>query len=338
MGIDLGTSHTLVYIREKGIIIHEPSVVAVNTRTDQILAVGEDAKRMLGRTPHHISISYPLVHGVISDFEVTEKMLRYFIHKVHQEHGAVAPRPRVVIGIPLGVTEVERKAVEDAVRQAGAREVLLVETVIAAAIGARLPIQESRGMIVADLGGGATHMAVMSLGGIVLSRSLPLGGNELDQMLIQYVREKCNLLIGPRTAEEIKIKVGAVVPLKQTLEMSVRGRDLVSGLPREITITNRETQEAFLRPVKTIVDALRDTLEGTPPELIADIYRTGLVLTGGTSLLRGLPDVIQKELTVPVHVADDPMTAVVRGTGILLEDEALLREVVLPAEPMIRRS
>ncbi|MBI4426424.1 MAG: rod shape-determining protein [Candidatus Kerfeldbacteria bacterium] len=329
MGIDLGTKNTLVYIKDKGIVINEPSVVAVNTRTDQILAVGEEARLMVGKTPSHIVAIRPLMSGVISDFEVTERMLRHFIERVHREGISFLSRPRVIIGIPLGVTEVERKAVEDATLHAGAREVFLIEEPMAAAIGARLPIQDASGNMVVDIGGGTTEIAVISLGGIVSWRSLRVAGNELDQNIIQYAREHFNVLLGERTAEELKIKIGGVTDEVEPLEAPMRGRDLLTGLPKEVTMTTAHVREAMQRSINLIIDNIKSTIEATPPELVADIYSQGIVLTGGGALLRGFAQAVQRETHIPVHVVDDPLTAVVRGTGIVLDDLDQLRSVLV---------
>lgn len=329
MGVDLGTSNTLVYVRDKGIVINEPSVVAVNTKTNQVLAVGESARRMVGKTPSHIVATKPLVDGVISDFEVTEKMLKYFIDRVHREGAGFLPRPRVVIGIPLGVTEVERKAVEDAALHAGAREVYLIEEPMAAAIGSRLPIQDASGNMVVDIGGGTTEIAVISLGGVVAWRSLRIGGNRLDQDIIQYARDHFNLLLGERTAEEIKIKIGSAWDDGQALETKMRGRDLITGLPKEVIVTSAQIREALQRIIRTIIENVKATIESTPPELVADIYERGIMLSGGGALLRNIHQAIQAETQIPVHVADDPLTAVVRGTGVVLEDLEYLRNVLV---------
>lgn len=329
MGIDLGTSNTLVYVKEKGIVINEPSVVAINTRTDQILAVGEEARKMVGKTPGHIVATKPLIDGVISDFEVTEKMLKHFIEKVHRESSSLLPRPRVVIGIPLGVTEVERKAVEDATLHAGAREVYLIEEPMAAAIGARLPIQDAAGNIVVDIGGGTTEIAVIALGGVVSWKALRVAGDELNENIIQYARDHFNLLLGERTAESVKIQIGAADDRVEPRQMKVRGRDLISGLPREIIMTSQHVLEAVHRSVRMLVDAIKATIENTPPELVADIYERGIILTGGGALLRGLDQTIAHETQIPVHIADDPLTAVVRGTGIVLDDLETLRSVLV---------
>jgi rod shape-determining protein MreB len=331
IGIDLGTSNTLVYVKDKGIVISEPSVVAINTRNNQIISIGDEAKKMVGKTPPHIQIYKPLVGGVISDFEVTEKMLKHFIDKIHRETFSIVPRPRIVIGIPLNVTEVERKAVEDATKSAGAREVYLVEQPIAAAIGARVPIQEPSGFMVVEIGGGKTDIAVISLSGVVTYNTLPVAGNELDENIIQYARENFNLLLGDKTAEEIKIKIGTVISEGEMQETTMRGRDLISGLPKEVSVSSMQIKEAIIRSVRQIVEAIRDTIEKTPPELVADIYERGLLLSGGGAQLRGLDKLISQESKIPVHIVDDPLTAVVRGTGIILEDLEGLKEVLLPS-------
>lgn len=320
LGIDLGTANTLVYVKDKGIVINEPSIVAINSRTDQILAVGNDAKNMIGKTPAHIVATRPLADGVISDFEVTEKMLKHFIEKVHRESFSILPRPRIVIGIPMSVTEVERKAVEDAALNAGARQVFLIEEPMAAAVGARLPIQTSTGSLVVDIGGGTTEIAVISLGGIVTWKSLRVAGNELDSNIIQYARDKFNLLLGERTAERIKMEIGSAFPDKELKETKMRGRDLITGLPKEVTINSAQLQEALARTIRLFIDNIKSTIESTPPELVADIYERGMILTGGGALLSGLDKAIQEEAKVPVHIIDDPLTAVVRGTGLILED------------------
>lgn len=330
VGIDLGTANTLVYVRGRGIVIKEPSVVAVNERTKKVLAIGEEAKKMVGRTPSHIVAIRPLVDGVISDFEVTEAMLRYFIEKVSKERFSPLSRPRVIVGIPYGVTEVERRAVEEGAINAGARQVYLIEEPIAAAIGARLPIHEPSGSMIVDIGGGTTEVAVMSLGGIVASRSLRVAGDELNQDIIQYARDSFNLLLGEKTAEDIKISIGSASPLNERLEVPMRGRDLVSGLPKEIIVNDEQIREAIRKSVKIIVDNIRITMEETPPELLSDIMERGVVLAGGGALLRGLDKLISEETRTTVHVADDPLTCVVRGTGVVLEDLDNLKEVLLP--------
>lgn len=331
MGVDLGTANTLVYVKDRGIVIDEPSVVAINTRNDQILAVGIDAQKMVGKSPSHIIVSRPLVDGVISDFEVTERMLKHFIEKVHRESFSVIPRPRVVVGIPLGVTEVERKAVEDATLSAGAREVFLIEEPVAAAIGSRLPIQDASGNMIVDIGGGTTEIAVISLGGVVTWKSLRIAGDRMDQDIIQYAREHMNILIGERTAEITKKRIGAAVDTEEPIEARIRGRDLISGLPKEVGITSNQIHAAIQRSLRTIVDGITATIENTPPELVSDIYSRGIVLAGGGAMLRGLDKMIAHEAKIPVHIADDPLTAVVRGTGIVLEDLENLREVLSPS-------
>lgn len=330
LGIDLGTANTLVYTPDKGILINEPSIVAVNIRTEEILSVGEAAKAMIGKTPAHIQVIKPLVDGVISDFEVTEKMLKYFIDKAHSEQFSLAPRPRVVIGIPLDITEVEKKAVEDAAKSAGARQVFLVEEPMAAAIGARLPVTEATATMIVDIGGGTSEIAVISLGGAVTWKNLRLAGNFLNHEIIQYIREEFNLLIGEQLAEEIKIRIGSAAPLSESLEMMVRGRDLMNGLPRELKITDSQIREAMSRTVSQIIDNIKLILETTPPELVADIYEYGIVLTGGGALLRGLDKEIAQATKISVRAADDPLTCVVRGTGMLLADSVLLEKVVAP--------
>ncbi|MFA7253634.1 MAG: rod shape-determining protein [Patescibacteria group bacterium] len=335
IGIDLGTANTLVYIKGRGIVIREPSVVAINKRTKDILAVGEEAKRMVGRTPAHIVAIRPLVDGVISDFEVTEQMLRYFIERVQREKFTLMPRPRVVIGIPHSVTEVERRAVEEGAINAGAREVFLIEEPIAAAIGARLPIQDASGSMIVDIGGGTTEVAVIALGGVVASRSLRIAGDELNDDIIQYARDKFNLLLGERTAEEIKIRVGSAIELKDRLEAPMRGRDLVTGLPKEIIVNDIQIREAMKKSLNQILESIRVTMEETPPELLADIMDRGIVLSGGGALLRGLDKKIALETQTLVHIADDPLTAVARGAGMVLEDLDLLSDVLLPKQTKI---
>ncbi len=328
LGIDLGTKNTLVITEDKGVVINEPSVVAVNTRTDEILAIGNDAQRMVGKTPSHIRAVKPLVEGVISDFEVTEKMLKYFIDKVHKESFTLIPRPRVVIGVPLDITEVERKAVEDAAKSAGARQVYLIEESMAAAIGTRLPVSSPTANMIVDVGGGTTEISVISLGGVVTWKSLRVAGNEIDNNIIEYIREEFNLLIGEQVAENVKISIGSATELKEPMEMEVRGRDLINGLPRAVKITNMQVSEAISKTINQIVDNIKTTLEQTPPELSSDIYEHGIVLTGGGALLRGLDKEIAQATKIPVRVADDPLTCVVRGTGILLSDKELLDKIM----------
>jgi len=331
IGIDLGTANTKVFVKDKGIVINEPSVVALNMKTGQILAIGEDAKKMLGKTPPHIVATRPIVDGIISDFEVTEKMLKYFIDKVHQEGFTILPRPRVVIGIPLDITEVERKAVEDAALSAGAREVFLIEKAMAAAIGARLPISDAVGNIIIDVGEGTTEIAVIALSGVVTWKTLRVAGEEMNKNIIQYARDVFNLLLGEKIAEDIKIKIGSASEIKEPLTMEMRGRDLLTGLPKSVTVNDTQVREALGRSVKQIIEGVKATLEVTPPELLADIFERGMILTGGGALLRGLDQTISRATEIPVRVADDPLTATVRGTGLLLENFPLLREIAVPS-------
>ncbi len=333
IGIDLGTANTLVYVRGKGIMINEPSVVAINQRTKQVLAIGDEARKMVGRTPAHIVAIRPLVDGVVSDFEVTEQMLKYFIGRVHEQSFSPFSRPRVVVGIPYGVTEVERRAVEEAALNAGAREVFLIEEPVAAAIGARMPIQEPGGNFIVDIGGGTTEVAVLSLGGIVASRSLRVAGDELNEDIKQFARDELNLLIGDRMAEEIKIQLGSALPYSEKPEVApIRGRDLVSGLPRELLINDGQVRRALAKSVAQIVTAIKETLEETPPELIADLMTRGITIAGGGALLRGLPQLIHQHTATAIHVTEDPLTTVVRGTGVVLEDLDALRSVLLSSE------
>ena len=326
IGIDLGTANTLVYVRGKGIVINEPSVVAVNTKTGKILAIGEGARKMVGKTPAHIIASRPLVDGVVSDFEITEQMLRYFIEKVHSEPLSIFPHPRVIVGISSGVTEVEKKAVEDATINAGAREVYLIEEPMAAAIGARLSVQEAGGNMIVDIGGGTTEVSVISLGGIVTAQSLRIAGDKLNQDVIQYARDEFNLLLGERTAEDIKIAIGSALPLSESLETFMRGRDIITGLPKEIIVNDEHIRAALASSVNTIVTAIKTTVEETPPELLADIMKQGIVLAGGGSLLRRFDELVAKETRMPVIIAEDPLTAVVRGIGVVLENIDKLQE------------
>lgn len=332
IGIDLGTANTLVYVGGKGIVINEPSVVAINQKSKQILAIGNEARKMVGRTPAHIVAIRPLVDGVVSDFEVTEQMLKYFIDKVHREKFSLFPRPRVVIGIPYGVTEVERRAVEEAALNAGARQVFLIEEPVAAAIGARLPIQEANGNMIVDIGGGTTEVAVISLGGIVASRSLRIAGDEMNQDIILFARDKLNLLLGERTAEEIKLAIGSAIDQKENTQMAMRGRDLVTGLPKEITVNAEQIRGALRKSVGQIVEAIRVTMEETPPELVADIMEKGVVLCGGGALLKGLDQLVKETTFTTVHIANDPLTSVVRGAGLVLEDLENLKVMLLPTQ------
>lgn len=332
LAIDLGTRNTLVYTDEKGVVINEPSVVVVNARTDEILAVGEDAKKMVGKTPSHIRTVNPLVEGVISDFEVTEKMIKYFINKVHSDNFTLSPRPRMIIGIPLDITEVEKKAVEDSAKSAGARKVHLIEEPMAAAIGARLPVSEALANMVVDIGGGTTEIAVISLGGVVTSRSLRLAGSVFDNNIVEYMREEFNLLIGEQVAQEIKIKIGSATPLEESLEMEVKGRDLLNGLPKAVTVKDGQIREALSKSIDQIIDSVKTTLEKTPPELVADIYEQGIYLSGGGALINGLDQELSKATKISVKIVDDPLTSTVRGMGILLNDPELLDKVLTPGE------
>ena len=327
MGIDLGTATTLVYVKGQGIVLCEPSVVAIQKGTHTVLAVGGEAKRMLGRTPGNIVAIRPLKDGVIADFEITEDMLRYFIKKVHNRR--VFVRPRMVIAIPSGITEVEKRAVKDSAEHAGAREVYLIEEPISAAIGVGLPIQDPCGNMIIDIGGGTTEIAVISLAGIVFSRSIRIGGDEQDEAIIEHLKKTYNLMIGDRTAEEIKIKIGSAYPLEEELTMEVRGRDLVAGLPKTITVSSEEVREAVAAPVSAILEATRMTLERTPPELSADLIERGIILAGGGALLRGMDKLISEETGLPVHIAEDPMTAVAIGTGKVLSEIKYLKRVTV---------
>ncbi len=332
MGIDLGTANTLVHVRGRGILLREPSVVAIDRDTKKVLAVGEEAKRMLGRTPGSIIATRPLKDGVIADFEQTERMLRYFIGKVNRRSAFSAPR--VVVGIPSGVTEVERRAVIDATKKAGAKEAYLIEEPMAAAIGAGLPIVDPTGSMIVDIGGGTTEVAVISLSGIVTSRSIRVAGDEIDEAITAYVRRTYNLFIGDRTAEDAKFTVGSAYPGDTTRSMEVRGRDLLTGLPRSATITSDEIREAIQEPLNAIVEAVKVTLETCPPELAADIMERGIILAGGGAMLEGLDRLIARETSMPVHVADDPLSCVVIGTGRVLEEiqsNPLLRKVLRSA-------
>ncbi len=332
MGIDLGTANTLVHVRGRGILLREPSVVAIDRDTKKVLAVGEEAKRMLGRTPGSIIATRPLKDGVIADFEQTERMLRYFIGKVNRRSAFSAPR--VVVGIPSGVTEVERRAVIDATKKAGAKEAYLIEEPMAAAIGAGLPIVDPTGSMIVDIGGGTTEVAVISLFGIVASRSIRVAGDEIDEAITAYVRRTYNLFIGDRSAEEAKFTVGSAFPTDDTRTMEVRGRDLLTGLPRSATIASDEIREAIQEPLNAIVEAVKVTLETCPPELAADIMERGIVLAGGGALLDGLDLLIARETSMPVHIADDPLSCVVIGTGRVLEEiqsNPLLRKVLRSA-------
>jgi len=327
LAIDLGTANTLVYLKGKGIIIQEPSIVVINRQSGKVEAVGNRAKDMLGKTPANVMAIKPMRDGVIADFEIAEKMLDYFIKKAHNRTFGV--RPRIVIGVPSEITQVEKRAVRDSAYRAKATEVHMVEQAMAAAIGSGLPITEPSGNMVVDIGGGTTDVAVISLAGIVYSRSVRVAGNAMDETIIQYIKRKYNLLIGERTAEQIKIDIGSAYPLERELTMEIKGRDLVEGIPKTLVITDSEIRESLVETVNAIVEAVRVALEKTPPELSADIVDKGIVLTGGGSLLRNLDKRLREETGLPVSIADDPLTSVVMGTGKMLTDFDLLRRVAL---------
>ncbi|MDI6717760.1 MAG: rod shape-determining protein [Patescibacteria group bacterium] len=318
IGIDLGTANSLLYVKEKGIVINEPSIAAINNKTGQIVAVGEEAKKMLGRTPSHISVIKPLIGGVISDFEMTQEMLRHFLRR--NNNNGFFNYYRAVIGIPPNLTEVERKSVEDAVVNSGAAKAFLVEEPIAAALGTKLPIDEAVATMVVDIGGGTTDIAVISMSGTVISRSLKIAGDKLNDDIIRFIRDEFKLLIGEPTAEELKKAVGSAIPLDEKLDFSIRGRDMGTGLPRETVIKNNHIRVATGKSLKFIIDSIKEIIEKTPPELVGDIYKNGIYLCGGGSLLRGLDKLIEKEIIVPVMVIEDPLTAVVRGTGVIAEN------------------
>lgn len=325
IGIDLGTANTLVHVRGKGIVLMEPSVVAINADTREVLAVGTEAKQMIGRTPGNIVAVRPLKDGVIADFDITQAMMRYFIRKAYKQR---VLKPFVLVAVPSGCTEVERRAVIDAAESAGARDAETVPEPMAAAIGAGLPVNEPTGNMIVDIGGGTCEVAVISLEGIVTSRSIRVAGDEMDEAIVNYVKRAYNLLIGERTAEEVKVTIGSAYELDEEQTMDIRGRDLVTGLPRTITVDSREIRKALSEPVSAILDAIKGTLERTPPELAADIMDRGIVMTGGGSLLRGLDKLISRETGMPVHIVDEPLQAVARGTGIMLEDPNMLRKVL----------
>jgi rod shape-determining protein MreB len=318
MGIDLGTASILVYLKGQEIVLREPSVVAMERDTKQVLAIGSEAKRMLGKTPANIIAVRPLRNGVIADFEATERMIRYFIKKVHNKRSLL--HPRVVIGVPSGITEVERRAVRESAEQAGAREVYLIGEPMAAAIGAGIPIQDPEGSMIVDIGGGTTEVAVISLGGMVVAKSLEVAGDKMDEAIIQYFRRKYNLSIGENTAESVKVKIGSVFPLDQELTMNVKGRDLLTGLPKTVSISSEEVRAALSDPVRKIIEVIKSVLEETPAELSADLVDRGIILSGGGSLVKGLPELISQETELSVNLADDPLTCVAKGTGAYLEE------------------
>ena len=334
IGIDLGTANTLVYLRGHGIVVNEPSVVAVNQKTGQVVAVGQVAKDMLGRTPPHIVAVRPLVDGVISDFEVTEEMISYLVKKAEQ-YSKKMLGPRVVVGVPSGVTNVEIRAVRDATKNAGAREVYIVEEPMAGAIGIRLPIHEPIGSMIIDIGGGTTDIAIISLGGIVRSKNLKIAGDKLNNDIISYIRNEFKILIGEKTAEYIKIAVGAVIP-GDPLETTIRGRDLITGLPREVVITDSDIREAISSSIDTLVESAKEVLETTPPEILADVMNRGIHLVGGGALIKGLDRLLADNLKLPVYIAEDPLTAIARGTGIILEELAKYSDVLIQNEDELR--
>ncbi|ETB63620.1 TPA: rod shape-determining protein [Candidatus Nomurabacteria bacterium] len=330
IGIDLGTANTLVYLKGHGIVINEPSVVVLNQKTGQIVAVGAEAKQMLGRTPGHVKAVRPVVDGVISDFEVTEEMLAYLISKTEKISKKFI-RPRVVIGVPTGITNVEIRAVEDAAKSAGAREVYIVEEPMAAAIGIRMPIKEAVGSVIVDIGGGTTDVAVISLSGVVRSKNLKIAGDLLNNNIINYMKEEFKLLIGERTSENIKMAIGSVVE-GNPMEAEIRGRDLVTGLPRQVIITDSDIREAIMPSVLSLLDGVKEVLETTPPELLSDIIHRGLVLSGGGALIKGLDTLLSNYLKIPIYLAEDPLTAVARGTGVILDDFDSYKEVLLTTD------
>ncbi|HEX9890801.1 MAG TPA: rod shape-determining protein [Actinomycetota bacterium] len=327
MAVDLGTANTLVYVRGRGIVLNEPSVVAINQLTKQVLAVGAEAKRMIGRTPSHITAIRPLKDGVIADFDVTEKMLRYFIQKVHTRR--FLAKPRVVVCVPSGITGVEQRAVEEATISAGARAAYIIEEPMAAAIGSNLPIHEPTGNMVVDIGGGTTEVAIISLGGIVTATSVRVGGDELDEAIIQYVKKEYSLLLGERTAEALKLAIGSAFPTPDEMIAEIKGRDLVTGLPKTIHVSAEEIRKGMEEPVNAIIDAVKNTLDRCPPELAADIMDKGVVLTGGGALLKGLDERLKHETGMPIHIAEDPLYCVAVGSGKCLEEFEILKRVLI---------
>ncbi len=328
IGIDLGTANTLVYLRGRGIVVNEPSVVAVNQKTGRVVAVGAEAKQMLGRTPAHITAVRPVVDGVISDFEVTEEMVAYLVGQAQKDSKKMLG-PRVVVGVPFGITNVETRAVRDATRNAGAREIHIVEQPMSAAIGIHLPVHDPVGSMIIDIGGGTTDIAVISLGGIVRGKNIKIAGDKLNNDIISYIRSQFKILIGEKTAENIKIAIGAVIPGATPMEASIRGRDLVSGLPREVVITDGDIREAISASIENLVESIREVLETTPPEILSDVMHRGAYLVGGGALLKGLAELLNENLKIPIHIDDDPLTAVARGTGIILEDVEKFRELLI---------
>lgn len=331
IGIDLGTANTLVYVPGKGVVLNEPSVVAINQKTGQVVAVGAEAKRMLGRTPGHVEAIRPLVDGVISDFEVTEEMISYLVKKTLKDRKTIFG-PRVVVGVPSGVTNVESRAVRDATINAGARQVFIVEEPMAAAIGIRLPINDPVGNMIIDIGGGTSDIAVISLGGIVRSKNLKIAGDKLNEDIISYIRNEFKILIGERTAEDIKVKLATMIPGDETLEAPIRGRDLITGLPREVIITDSDIREAIAQSIGSLIESTKEVLESTPPEIVSDIMKRGIYLAGGGALIKGLDQLLNEELQIPVYVSNEPLTAVARGTGIILENIDYYRDSLIEDE------
>ncbi|MCC2630779.1 MAG: rod shape-determining protein MreB, rod shape-determining protein MreB-related protein [Candidatus Paceibacter sp.] len=331
IGVDLGTANTLVYLRGRGIVLNEPSVVAINQKTGTVVAVGTQAKEMLGRTPQHIVAIRPVVDGVISDFEVTEEMIAYLLNKSQADNKKFLG-PRVVVGVPSGITNVETRAVRDATKNAGAREVYIVEEPMAAAIGIRLPVMDPVGNMIIDIGGGTTDIAVISLGGVVTFKNLKIAGDRLNNDIISYIRGEFKILIGEKTAEYIKMAIGSVLPGETPMEAVIKGRDLVTGLPREVVITDADIREATSQSIDTLLEAAKEVLETTPPEMIADVMHRGVYLTGGGALIRGLDTMLGEYLKIPVHVAEDPLTAVARGTGVILENLPRYVDVLIQNE------
>jgi rod shape-determining protein MreB len=337
IGIDLGTANTLVFLRGKGIVISEPSVVAIDKKTKRVLAVGEEARQMIGRTPARVVAAKPLSDGVISDFDMTQAMIHYFINKVHafNTKSLKIPRPRVIVGVPSSVTEVERQAVIDAAKTAGAREVFIVEEAMAAAIGAGLPIEKASGSMIVDIGGGTSDIAVMSLGDIVVDKTIRIAGDEMDQDIINYVRQKYNLLIGERTAEDVKIAVGSASPLKEEKTVIIQGRNLLNGLPKSVDFSSVEVREAILNSIDKITDAVKEAVEETPPELLSDLLSSGVHIAGGGALIRGIDSLWEQELKMPVKIVDDPLAAVARGTSDMLDHIELLERVQKSWEELV---
>ncbi|MCA9364147.1 rod shape-determining protein [Candidatus Kaiserbacteria bacterium] len=331
IGIDLGTANTLVYVKGRGIVLNEPTIVAVNTKTGQLVAVGAEAKTMLGRTPNHVEVVRPLVDGVISDFEVTEEMLSYLIGKVCSGSRSLIA-PRVLVGVPSGITNVEMRAARDAARNAGARDVLLVEEPIAAAVGAKLPVHKAQGSMIIDIGGGTTDIAVLSLNGIVTSKNLRIAGDRLNRDIISYIRDQFKVLVGEKTAEETKVSLASVNFMADSKEVVVRGRDVVTGLPREVVITDTDIREAIGPSINAIVEAVRDVIEATPPEVLADVMQRGMYISGGGALIPGVSELLEEVLKLPVVVVPDPLRAVVRGTGIILENLEQYEELLIENE------